>query len=64
MHITTTQEKRWVQKRLEGYQARPELEPADRRWLLTLMTAAEGLEKYLHTRYVGRSASRWRAARR
>jgi 2-oxoglutarate dehydrogenase E1 component len=53
MHITTTQEKRWVQKRLEGYQARPELEPADRRWLLTLMTAAEGLEKYLHTRYVG-----------
>ncbi|MGD9299337.1 MAG: 2-oxoglutarate dehydrogenase E1 component, partial [Thiohalocapsa sp.] len=53
MHITTTVEKRWVQKRLEGYQARPELEPADRRWLLTLLTAAEGLEKYLHTRYVG-----------
>jgi len=53
MHITTTQEKRWVQKRLEGYQARPELEPADRRWLLTLLTAAEGLEKYLHTKYVG-----------
>jgi 2-oxoglutarate dehydrogenase E1 component len=53
MHITTTSEKRWVQKRLEGYQARPELEPADRRWLLTLLTAAEGLEKYLHTKYVG-----------
>ncbi len=53
MHITTTAEKRWVQKRMEGYQARPELEPADRRWLLTLLTAAEGLEKYLHTKYVG-----------
>jgi 2-oxoglutarate dehydrogenase E1 component len=53
MHITATQEKRWVQKRLEGYQVRPELETADRRWLLTLMTAAEGLEKYLHTKYVG-----------
>ncbi len=53
MHITTTVEKRWVQKRLEGYQARPELEPTDRRWLLTLLTAAEGLEKYLHTKYVG-----------
>jgi len=53
MHITTTQEKRWMQKRLEGYQARPELEAADQRWLLTLLTAAEGLEKYLHTRYVG-----------
>jgi 2-oxoglutarate dehydrogenase E1 component len=53
MHITTTQEKRWIQKRLEGYQARPELDSADRRWLLTLLTAAEGLEQYLHTRYVG-----------
>ncbi len=53
MHITPTQEKRWIQKRLEGYRARPELEPADRRWLLTLLTAAEGFETYLHTRYVG-----------
>jgi len=53
MHITSTQEKRWVQKRMEGYQARPEIDDADRRWLLTLLTAAEGLEKYLHTAYVG-----------
>ncbi len=53
MHITETAQKRWIQKRLEGYQARPELEPADRRWLLTLLTAAEGVEQYLHTRYVG-----------
>ncbi|MCG6896557.1 MAG: 2-oxoglutarate dehydrogenase E1 component [Thiocapsa sp.] len=53
MHITDTQEKRWIQKRLEGYRATPELETADRRWLLTLLTAAEGFEKYLHQRYVG-----------
>ena len=53
LHITTTREKRWIQKRIETYQARPELSAADRRWLLTLLTAAEGLEKYLHTRYVG-----------
>jgi 2-oxoglutarate dehydrogenase E1 component len=53
MHITNTQEKRWIQKRLEGYRAKPELETADRRWLLTLLTAAEGIEKYLHARYVG-----------
>ncbi len=53
MHITSTQEKRWIQKRLEGYRAKPELETADRRWLLTMLTAAEGIEKYLHTRYVG-----------
>ncbi len=53
MHITNTQEKRWIQKRLEGYRATPELETSDRRWLLTLLTAAEGIEKYLHARYVG-----------
>ncbi|MBK1644672.1 2-oxoglutarate dehydrogenase E1 component [Thiocapsa imhoffii] len=53
MHITDTQEKRWIQKRLEGYRATPELDGADRRWLLTLLSAAEGFEKYLHQRYVG-----------
>jgi 2-oxoglutarate dehydrogenase E1 component len=53
MHITDTQEKRWIQKRLEGYRATPELDSAGRRWLLTLLTAAEGFEKYLHQRYVG-----------
>lgn len=53
MHITSTQEKRWIQKRLEGYRAKPELDTAGKRWLLTMLTAAEGIEKYLHARYVG-----------
>ncbi len=53
MHITSTQQKRWIQKRLEGYRAQAELRATDRRWLLTLLTAAEGLEQYLHNRYVG-----------
>ncbi len=53
MHITDTHEKRWIQQRLESYRARPELTDDDRRWMLKLLTAAEGLEKYLHTRYVG-----------
>jgi len=53
MHITATEEKRWLQKRIEGYHAKPELTNKDRRWLLQLLTAGEGLEKYLHTRYVG-----------
>lgn len=53
MHITNTPEKRWIQKRLEGYRGIPELENADRRWILSLLTAAEGIEKYLHQRYVG-----------
>ncbi|MEN8174915.1 MAG: 2-oxoglutarate dehydrogenase E1 component [Pseudomonadota bacterium] len=53
MHITATEEKRWLQKRIEGYRAKPEVYDEDRRWLLRLLTAADGLEKYLHTRYVG-----------
>jgi 2-oxoglutarate dehydrogenase E1 component len=53
MHITNTQEKRWIQMRLEGYGARSALDSADRRWLLTMLTAAEGIEKHLHARYVG-----------
>jgi len=53
MHITDTHEKRWIQQRLESYRARPELTDDDRRWIIRLLTAAEGLEKYLHTRYVG-----------
>ncbi|MEY6433711.1 2-oxoglutarate dehydrogenase E1 component [Thioalkalicoccus limnaeus] len=53
MHITSTQPKRWIQKRIEGYRSRPELATDDRRWLLTLLTAAEAFERYLHTRYVG-----------
>ncbi len=53
MHITDTAQKRWIQKRLEGYRGRPEMTDEQRVWLLTLLTGAEGLEKYLHTRYVG-----------
>lgn len=53
MHITDTRQKRWIQKRLEGKQAKAELTNDDRRWLLTMLTASEGMEKYLHTRYVG-----------
>ncbi len=53
MHITSTEEKRWLQKRIEGYRARPVLDSDDRIWLLKLLTAAEGLERYLHSRYVG-----------
>ena len=53
MHITDTREKRWIQKRVEGHRIKPNLSTDEKRWLLSLLTAAEGLEKYLHTRYVG-----------
>ena len=53
MHITDTTEKRWIQQRLETYRARPELTDDDRRWILHMLTAAEGIEKFMHARYVG-----------
>lgn len=53
MHIIKTEEKRWIQRRLEGQRAKLDIAPADRRWLLKMLVAAEGLEKYLHNRYVG-----------
>ncbi|MDX1653922.1 MAG: 2-oxoglutarate dehydrogenase E1 component [Candidatus Competibacteraceae bacterium] len=53
MHITKTEEKRWIQSRLEGQQARLNLSADDRKQILKNLVAAEGLERYLHTKYVG-----------
>ena len=53
MHINETAEKRWIQQRLEGHRARLEMNAAQRQELLHGLVAAEGLERYLHTRYVG-----------
>lgn len=53
MHITNTEEKRWIQQRLETYRARPELGEKDKHWILHMLTAAEGIEKFMHSRYVG-----------
>ncbi len=53
MHLNDTQQKRWLQKRLESEDLAPEFDAALRRWLLVQLTAAETLEKTLHTRFVG-----------
>ena len=53
MHITETDEKRWLQQHLESVQSHPQLSHDERRWLLQRLTAAEGIERYLHSRYVG-----------
>lgn len=53
MYISSVEQKRWIQARLEGQRSNPDY-PADyKRHILERLTAAEGLEKYLHTRYVG-----------
>ncbi len=53
MYIADTVQKRWIQGRLETNRARPQFSPEGKRRILELLTAAETLEKYLHTRYVG-----------
>ena len=53
MHITDTREKRWIQERLERVQGEPDLRQDQRRTILERLSAAEGIEKYLHSKYVG-----------
>lgn len=53
MHIASIPKKRWLQSYLEGSLARQPLSREQRLWLLQRLTAAEGLERYLHAKYVG-----------
>jgi 2-oxoglutarate dehydrogenase E1 component len=53
MYITDMAQKRWVQERLESVRATPSFDAEYRKHILERLTAAETLEKYLHTRYVG-----------
>ncbi|MEI8384493.1 MAG: 2-oxoglutarate dehydrogenase E1 component [Nitrosomonadaceae bacterium] len=53
MYIADTEQKRWLQKRFEGTRSRPSYSVEYKRHILERLNAAEGLEKYLHTRYVG-----------
>lgn len=53
MYINDLSLKRWVQNRLEGARGKPSFVKALRRRILERLTAAETLERYLHTKYVG-----------
>ncbi|WP_006787197.1 2-oxoglutarate dehydrogenase E1 component [Thiorhodospira sibirica] len=53
MHLIETTERRWLQQRLETVRGRPHFEATQQRYILERLTAAEGLERYLHSRYVG-----------
>ncbi len=53
MHIMSTEEKGWIQSRLEPTMARPDFDNKKKSKLLDDLTAAETLERYLHTKYVG-----------
>ena len=53
MHITDTEKRVWLQNRLESVRSRPNYDAAMKMHILERLTAAETLEKYLHTKYVG-----------
>ena len=53
MHIIDANEQLWVQKRLERARGNPNFSTLQKRSILERLTAAEGLEKYLHRRYPG-----------
>ena len=53
MHISNLEENRWLQQRIEQAQGQPAFGAEAKLRLLERLTAAEGLEVYLHSRYVG-----------
>jgi len=53
MYVDHTTQKEWLQQRIEPVMGHPEFGSEQKQWLLDRLTAAEGLEKYLHTKYVG-----------
>ena len=53
MHAASPEERAFFRTRLEETAGAPRLAPAERTRLLRELTAAEGIERYLHTRYVG-----------
>jgi 2-oxoglutarate dehydrogenase E1 component len=53
MYISDQDQKRWWQQRLESTRTRPAVDADAKKHLLERLTAAEGLERYLATKYVG-----------
>ncbi|MFN9481031.1 MAG: 2-oxoglutarate dehydrogenase E1 component [Betaproteobacteria bacterium] len=53
MHISDPAQKRWMQQKLESSRSTPHFAADFKRHILGRLTAAEGLERYLHTKYVG-----------
>ncbi len=53
MYISQDDEKRWIQQHIEDVQARREFTREERIEILEKLVAAETLERYLHSKYVG-----------
>jgi 2-oxoglutarate dehydrogenase E1 component len=53
MYITDQNQKRWWQQKLEAIRSKPNFSAEKKLHILDRITAAEGLERFLHTKYVG-----------
>ncbi len=53
MHVSNSGEQKWLQQRFEGDLSTPRYDVATKKRILKQITAAETLERYLHTKYVG-----------
>ncbi|HSI52889.1 MAG TPA: 2-oxoglutarate dehydrogenase E1 component, partial [Ramlibacter sp.] len=53
MYISDQHKKRWWQQKLESIRSKPNFTAERKRHILDRVTAAEGLERFLHTKYVG-----------
>ncbi len=53
LYLPDNRERAWLRAQIEGAGGHPAFSPLERRRILERLVAAEGLERYLHTRYVG-----------
>ena len=53
MYATDQNQKRWWQQKLEAVRSKPNFTAEKKKHILDRVTAAEGLERFLHTKYVG-----------
>jgi 2-oxoglutarate dehydrogenase E1 component len=53
MYTTNQNQKRWWQQRLESIRCKPTFSAEKKKHILDRLTAAEGLERFLHTKFVG-----------
>jgi 2-oxoglutarate dehydrogenase E1 component len=53
MYTTDQNQKRWWQQKLEAIRSKPNFAAEKKLHILDRLTAAEGLERFLHTKYVG-----------
>ena len=52
-HLSSTEQKRWIQEKLESCRGRPSFDADKKRDVLRWVTAARKLEDYLHRKFVG-----------